>query len=79
MQYGNEEVFLSNQCISGVQVINSPQNNSILGVYRIMSFVEINAARMVVTIRLFEVSFHSTQNSEKVFYRFLLSLSELES
>ena len=34
---------------------------------------------MVVTIRLFEVSFHYTQNGEKVAYRILLSLSNLET
>ena len=43
-----------------------------------MCFVEIKVARMVVTIRLFEVSLHYTQNGDKVSYRILLSLSSLE-
>ena len=67
-----------NLLISGVMVINSPQHSSILGIYRIVSFVEIRVTRMVVTIRLFEVSSHYTQNGEKVTYRILLSLRNLE-
>ena len=59
-------------------MINSPQNSNILGVYRIVCFVEVKVNKLVVTIRLFEVSFHYTQNGEKVTYRILLSLSKLE-
>ena len=59
-------------------MINSLQNSSILGVYRIVCFVEVKVNKLVVTIRLFEVSFHYSQNSEKVIYRILLSLSNLE-
>ena len=57
---------------------NSPQNSSILGVYRIVCFVEVKVTKLGVTIRLFEVPFPYTQNSEKVTYRILLSLSNLE-
>ena len=64
--------------ISGVQVINSLQNSNILGVYRIVCLVEVKVTKLGVTIRLFEVSFHYTQNSGKVAYRILLSLSNLE-
>jgi len=57
VQYGNEEVLLSNQRISGVLVINSLQNSSILGVHRIVCVVEVKVNKLVVTIGLFEVSF----------------------